>query len=96
MMGLTSIVELEKISKTLLFIFLAPLIGMLISMFITLVTIMRNVWLRIVIIILSVAGTWVLFNQFEQVKLKENLAKLYRVDKYEKEARKPLETTTGR
>lgn len=88
MMGLTSIVELEKISKTLLFIFLAPLIGMLISMFITLVTIMRNVWLRIVIIILSVAGTWVLFNQFEQVKLKENLAKLYRVDKYEKEARK--------
>lgn len=84
----SSIIEIEKISKTVLFIFLAPLIGMVISMFITLVTIMRNVWLRIGIIILSTAFTWLLFNNFEQGKIKENVAKLYKVDKYEKELKK--------
>ena len=84
----SSIIEIEKISKTVLFIFLAPLIGMVISMFITLVTIMRNVWLRIGIIILSTAFTWMLFNNFEQGKIKENVAKLYKVDKYEKELKK--------
>ncbi len=84
----SSIIEIEKISKTVLFIFLAPLIGMVISMFITLVTIMRNVWLRIGIIILSTVFTWVLFNNFEQGKIKENVAKLYKVDKYEKELKK--------
>lgn len=84
----SSIIEIEKISKTVLFIFLAPLIGMFISMFITLVTIMRNVWARIGIIILSTAFTWMLFNNFEQTKIKENVAKLYKVDKYEKELKK--------
>ncbi len=84
----SSIIEIEKISKTVLFIFLAPLIGMVISMFITLVTIMRNVWLRIGIMILSTAFTWMLFNNFEQGKIKENVAKLYKVDKYEKELKK--------
>jgi len=34
----SSVVEMEKIVKTVLFIFLAPLIGMIISMFITIVT----------------------------------------------------------
>jgi len=84
----SSIIEIEKISKTVLFIFLAPLIGMVISMFITLVTIMRNVWARIGIIILSTAFTWMLFNNFEQGKIKENVDKLYKVDKYEKELKK--------
>lgn len=84
----SSIIEIEKISKTVLFIFLAPLIGMVISMFITLVTIMRNVWARIGIILLSTAFTWMLFNNFEQGKIKENVAKLYKVDKYEKELKK--------
>lgn len=84
----SSIVEIEKISKTVLFIFLAPIIGMTISMFITLVTIMRNVWARIGIIIIVTAGTWMLFNNFEQNKIKENVDKLYKVDKYEKEFKK--------
>lgn len=39
------------ISLTLLFILLAPIIGMIISMFITIVTIQRNFWLKIAIII---------------------------------------------
>lgn len=86
-----SIIELEKISKTVLFIFLAPLIGMVISMFITLVTIMRNVWARIGIIILSTIITLFLFDNFEQGKIKENISKLYKVDKYEKELSKKPE-----
>ena len=44
------------ISLTLLFILIAPIVGMLISMFITLVTIQRNIWLKISIIIVVVAS----------------------------------------
>jgi inorganic phosphate transporter, PiT family len=83
--NIPSIVEMSKISKTVLFIFLAPLIGMLISMFITLVTIMQNVWYRIGIIVLAAIGTFFLFGNLEQGKLKENLSKYYQVDKLKKE-----------
>jgi len=41
------------ISLTLIFILLAPIIGMIISVFITLVTIQRNFWLKIGIIIVT-------------------------------------------
>ena len=44
------------ISLTLLFILIAPVVGMVISMFITLVTIQRNIWLKLSIIIGVVAG----------------------------------------
>jgi len=84
----SNIVELSIIIKTLLFIFLAPLIGMVISIFITIVTIMRNTWFKIAIIALSLTGTWFLFNNFEQTKLSDNLNKYYKVDKLTKEAAK--------
>ncbi|MCF8254279.1 MAG: inorganic phosphate transporter [Bacteroidia bacterium] len=83
--NIPSIVEMSKISKTVLFIFLAPLIGMLISMFITLVTIMQNVWYRISIMVLAAIGTFFLFGNLEQGKLKDNLAKYYQIDKLKKE-----------
>jgi len=83
----SDIVEMEKIGKTVLFIFLAPIIGMAISIFITLVTIMRNVWSRIGIIVITTVLTVFLFNVFEQNKMKENIAKIYKVDKYEKEVK---------
>ena len=41
------IVDADTILKTILFIFLAPIIGIIISVFITVVTIMRNVWIRL-------------------------------------------------
>ncbi|MBS1920088.1 MAG: inorganic phosphate transporter [Bacteroidetes bacterium] len=41
----------ESIFKTLIFIILAPLVGMIISMFITIVTVQRNIWLKLSIII---------------------------------------------
>lgn len=53
------------ISLTLLFILLAPLIGMLISIFITLVTIQKNFWLKISIII-GVLASCLIFIKFKK------------------------------
>jgi PiT family inorganic phosphate transporter len=44
------------ISLTLIFILLAPIIGMIISMFITIVTIQKNFWLKISIIVVTVSS----------------------------------------
>jgi PiT family inorganic phosphate transporter len=81
------IVDAETIIKTILFIFLAPVIGILISVFITLVTIMRNIWWRIVIISLATFATVMMFDNFEDSKIKENVQKFYSIDKYEKEVK---------
>ena len=81
------IVDAETIIKTILFIFLAPVIGILISVFITLVTIMRNIWWRIVIISLATFATVMMFDNFEDSKIKENVQKFYGIDKYEKEVK---------
>ena len=79
------IVETDIILKTIIFIFLAPLIGMSISIFITVVTIMRNIWLRIAIISLATFLTVLLFDHFESSKMDENLEKFLKIDKYKKE-----------
>jgi PiT family inorganic phosphate transporter len=81
----SSIVESNTILTTILFIFLAPIIGMCISIFITIVTIMRNVWLRIGVIALVTALTVVMFDHFEYSKMDENLQKFLKIDKYKKE-----------
>jgi PiT family inorganic phosphate transporter len=79
------IVDSDTIIKTILFIFLAPLIGIVTSMFITVVTIMRNIWLRIGIIVLTTLLTAFLFDYFENSKMNENAQKFYGIDKYKKE-----------
>jgi PiT family inorganic phosphate transporter len=81
------IVDADTIIKTILFIFLAPLIGIVISVFITVVTIMRNVWWRLLIISLVTFATVLMFDQFEHSKLTENVEKFYGVDKYSKEVK---------
>lgn len=81
----SSVVEMEKIGKTLLFIFLAPMIGMIISMFIALVTIQRNTWFKLLIIAAVSFGTWHMFVHFQQGKMEENVQKFFRVDKYKKD-----------
>ena len=81
----SKIVDSETIIKTILFIFLAPIIGMVISIFITIVTIMRNVWLRLAIIALVTIATVFMFDNFESGKMVENVQKFYNVDKYKKE-----------
>ncbi|HEX4958481.1 MAG TPA: anion permease, partial [Lacibacter sp.] len=81
------IVESDIILNTVIFIFLAPLIGMAISIFITIVTVMRNVWLRLGIIALTTFLTVLLFDYFESSKMDENLQKFLKVDKYKKEVK---------
>jgi PiT family inorganic phosphate transporter len=76
------IVDSGIIIKTILFIFLAPLIGMVISIFITIVTVMRNVWIRIGIIAVATTITFVLFDMFENNKMNENMQKFLKMDKY--------------
>ncbi|MFT3982119.1 MAG: inorganic phosphate transporter [Ferruginibacter sp.] len=58
-------IDSAMIMKTILFIVLAPLIGMVISIFITLVTIQKNFWLKISIII-AVVACCVLFIPFKK------------------------------
>ncbi len=76
------IIENQTIIKTVLFIFFAPLIGMAISIFITIVTIMRNMWARIGIIVLATLLTVILFDRFEESKMDEGLQKFIKLDKY--------------
>jgi inorganic phosphate transporter, PiT family len=89
--GFGTVVEMEKITKTVLFIFLAPLIGMAVSMYIALVTLMRNTWLRVLVILITAACTWVLFDHLEQNKLEENLTKFYKVEQLAKDVVKKPE-----
>ena len=81
------IVDADTIYKTVLFIFLAPIIGIIISVFITIVTIMRNIWWRLLIISLVTFATVLMFDQFEHSKMTENVQKFYGVDKYKKEVK---------
>ncbi len=82
------VVASDVILKTVLFIFLAPIIGMVVSIFITVVTIMRNVWIRLGIIALATFFTVLMFDKFEETKMKENAAKFLKVDKYKDEVKK--------
>jgi inorganic phosphate transporter, PiT family len=80
-----SILESNTIIEIVVFILFAPLVGMVISIFITVVTIMRNVWLRLGIIALATFFTFLAFNKFEQVKMDKGLQKFLKVDKYKAE-----------
>lgn len=82
------IVENQTILKTVLFIFLAPLIGMAISMFITLVTIAQKIWLRLGIIALATGLTVLMFDRFEESKMDEGLQKFIKLDKYKSDFEK--------
>ena len=81
------VVDADTIIKTVLFIFLAPIIGIIISVFITVVTIMRNIWWRLAIISLATFATILMFDHFEDAKIHENVQKFYGIDKYSKEVK---------
>ncbi len=83
-MPIKDIVDSDSIVKTIWFIFLAPIIGMIISAYITLVTIKRNMWARMGLIAMSSVGMFFMFDYFMSQKLDENLMKFYKVDKYKK------------
>lgn len=88
MMPISEIVEVDKVVKIFLFIFLAPFIGMLISMTFTFITISRNTWLKCFLFAAIAIGLNFLLIKFEKDKMGENIAKMFRVDKLEKEASK--------
>lgn len=77
--SLAEVVESDKIIKTVAFIVLAPLLGMMASMFITLVTLVRRTWYRVGLIVLTSIFTWFLFLHLQQNKLEENMAKVLNV-----------------
>lgn len=82
MMPISEIIDSGKIGKTVLFIFLAPVIGMLISMFYTLVFIQNRTWLKVGILSATAVAMWFLFVNFQVDKLNESVKKFFRVDKY--------------
>ena len=71
------IVDGDTIIKTVMFIFLAPLIGMAISIFITLVTIYQNIWIRLGIIAIATGITVMMFDRFEENKMDEENVLIY-------------------
>ncbi|MBU3676549.1 MAG: PiT family inorganic phosphate transporter [Chitinophagaceae bacterium] len=83
---LAQIVDSGKIGKTILFILLAPLVGMLISMFYTVVMVIRNTWVKTAILALTGIALWFMFAHFQVGKVKENLGKFYRIEKNAKSA----------
>lgn len=82
--GISQIIEDKKVLQIILFIFLAPLIGMLVSMFITLVIVNRRFWLKTAIIVGATTFVWLMFNHLQQKKINDNLASFYQLDKLKK------------
>ncbi|MDF2437385.1 MAG: inorganic phosphate transporter [Bacteroidota bacterium] len=82
MMPINEIIDGSKIGKTLLFILVAPVLGMFISIIFTLIFIQRNTWLKVGILAGSAVGLYFLFIGFQEDKMKENMAKFFKVDKY--------------
>jgi len=81
-MPINEIIDGDKIGKTLMFILLAPVIGMVISIIYTLIFIQRRTWLKVGILAASAAGLYFLFIGFQENKMKENMEKFFKVDKY--------------
>ncbi len=87
-MPINEIVEIDKVLKIFAFIFLAPFVGMLVSMIFTFIMINRNTWLKCLLLAGIAIGLWFLFIHFQENKIKENITKFFRVEKYEKEVKK--------
>ena len=81
-MPVGEIIDSEKIGKTALFIFLAPIVGMLISILFTLIFIQRKTWLKVGILLGIAAILFYVFIGFQENKQKENVKKFFKVDKY--------------
>lgn len=88
-MPLKDIIDSAKILKTIAFIFLAPLIGMAISMFYTLIMMNRNTWVKCGVLLLTCVAIWFTFIHFQEKKIDENVEKFFRVDKYKKDIADP-------
>ena len=82
MIPIDEIIDSGKIGKTALFIFLAPIVGMLISILFTLIFIQHRTWLKVRILCGLAGILFFVFIQFQENKLDENIKKFFKVDKY--------------
>lgn len=86
--ALANIIDSSKVWQIILFIFLAPIVGMIISMFFTFITIHRNIWVKVFWLSATCIGIWFGFKKFEQNKISENVSKYFKVDKYKNEIKR--------
>ena len=77
-----NIVDSAMILKIIAFIFLAPLIGMIISMFFTLVMMNRNTWLKVFILMATCVGIWFTFIHFQEKKIDKNIERFFKINEY--------------
>lgn len=89
MMPIADIIDSEKVLKTVAFIFLAPLIGMIISMFYTLIMMNPNTWVKCAVLALTAVAIWFTFIRFQEKKIDANIDKFFRIEKYEKDLKDP-------
>jgi phosphate/sulfate permease len=80
-MPINEIIDGDKILSIILFIFLAPIVGMVISIFYTLIFIQRNTWIKVSILAATAVGLWFMFAGFQENKLDETMGKFFKVDK---------------
>ncbi|MFL5765804.1 MAG: inorganic phosphate transporter [Bacteroidia bacterium] len=81
LMPISDIIDSSKILSIILFIFLAPIVGMLISIFYTLIFIQRNTWLKVALLSGTAILLWFMFVGFQENKLNESMGKFFKVDK---------------
>ncbi len=85
-LSIGDVVESNKILVIIVFIILAPVLGMLMSMFISLVTLVENTWFRVCLIVLSAVFTWLLFVHLQEGKMEKNLSAAMGVPALEEKA----------
>jgi len=79
------ILEMQSIFKIVIFIFLAPMLGMLVAFLFATVTTLQNTWFKTSLMLIAAIGVFFLFDSYEQDKLNTNLEKFYGLDKLKKE-----------
>ena len=72
-MPIADIVAIDKVLIIFLFIFLAPLIGMVMSMIFTFITISRNTWLKCILFAVLAIGLNFDLIKFEKTKMNETI-----------------------
>lgn len=86
--ALNTIIDYGKIGKIIAYIFLAPIIGMFFSIFFTLVTINKNLWLKVGLLLASCVVIWISFMRFQHNKIDGNISKYFKIDKFEHDLEK--------
>lgn len=83
------IIDSGKILSIIAFIFLAPIIGMAISIFYTIIMMNKNTWIKVAALTVTCIITWNVFIHFQEKKMNSNMAHFFKLDKYEKAINDP-------